>query len=226
MQTITTVLFDLGNTLLHLDHAFIAATIAAQGHPVSAVEVATAEYQGKVAVDAAFRARRVGTDASRQPSYFETILDVLGVPTAARPAIAAALREENIRDSLWRIIHDDTPAVLAALRARGYTLGIVSNADGRVAAGLRAAGLSDHFTAVIDSHVVGVEKPDRRIFDLALAGCGAEPSTALFVGDIYEIDVQGARNAGIAPLLLDPLGLYPPVDCERIDSLARLLDRL
>jgi putative hydrolase of the HAD superfamily len=223
---VTTVLFDLGNTLFHLDHAFIAATISAQGHPVAAAEVAAAEYHGKASVDADIRARRMGTDATRQLPYFETILDVLGVPAAARPAVAAALREENTRNSLWRVIHDDTPAVLSELRARGYALGIVSNADGRVAAGLRAAGLFDHFTAVIDSHVVGVEKPDRRIFDLALAACGAEPGAALFIGDIYEIDVQGARNAGIAPLLLDPLGLYPPVDCERIDSLARLLERL
>jgi len=223
---VSTVLFDLGNTLHHLDHAFIAGVVTRHARPVDAAEVAAAEYHGKAAVDASFRARRMGTDASRQRPYFETILGVLGIDESAWPAIGAALRDENTRDTLWRVMHDDTPDVLAALRARGYTLGVVSNADGRAAASLAACGLTPHLATVIDSHVVGVEKPDPRIFELALAACGAEPEQALFIGDIYEIDIRGARNAGIAALLLDPLGLYGEVDCDRIDSLSRLLELL
>jgi putative hydrolase of the HAD superfamily len=226
MPQISTVLFDLGNTLRHLDHAFIAEVISQHAHAVRADDVAAAEYRGKAAVDAAFRARRIGNDASRQAPYFETILGALGVAQTAWAAIAAALRDENTRDCLWRIMHDDTPAVLAELRARGYTLGVVSNADGRAAGDLAGCGLAQHFATVIDSHLVGVEKPDPRIFELALTACGAAPEATLFIGDIYEIDVQGARNAGIEPLLIDPLGLYSEVDCERIDSLQRLVDRL
>ena len=225
-MAITTVLFDLGNTLRHLDHARLAEVISTHAHPVSAAQVATAEYRGKAAVDAEFRARRIGTDASRQHPYFGAMLDALGVDERTRPAITAALREEDARDTLWRVMHDGTPETLAELRARGYTLGVVSNADGRVAAGLVACGLAPHFTAVIDSHVVGVEKPDARIFQLALDACGADPDQALFIGDIYEIDVIGARNAGIRALLLDPLGLYGTVDCDRIDHLRRLLELL
>jgi HAD superfamily hydrolase (TIGR01549 family) len=136
------------------------------------------------------------------------------------------LEAENARDNLWRVMHDDTPAVLDELRRRGYILGVVSNADGRIAAALAECGLAPHFTTIIDSHVVGVEKPDARIFQLALDACGAQPAETMFVGDIYEIDVQGARNAGIAPLLIDPLNLYGNVDCDRIAKLAELLDRL
>jgi putative hydrolase of the HAD superfamily len=226
MNGVSTVLFDLGNTLRHLDHAFVATVITRHDRPVEALEMARAEYHGKAAVDAQLRARRTGTDATRQQPYFDAIMDALGIAAAARAAIEADLREENTRDILWRVMHDDTPSVLATLRARGYTLGVVSNADGRVAAELAACGLAPHFATVIDSHVVGVEKPDPRIFRLALDACGARPEEAIFVGDIYEIDVQGARNAGITPLLLDPLDLYGDVDCDRIDSLARLLDRL
>ena len=226
MKGTNTVLFDAGNTLCHLDHAFVAEVVSAHSHAVDAAAVAAADYRGKAAVDAEFRARRLGTDATRQRPYFDAILDALRVDEAMRPAIAAAIAEENTRSTIWRVIHDDTPVVLAALRARGYTLGIVSNADGRIAAGMAACGLAPYFTAVIDSHVVGVEKPDARIFRLALDACGAQPDQAVFVGDIYEIDVQGARNAGIAPLLLDPLGLYDEVDCERIDGLGRLLELL
>ena len=221
------ILFDLGNTIHHLDHAWIAECISAHGHPVDARRVHEAEYRGKAAIDARFRARAdTGTDATRQVDYVAVILDALGVAAERQAAIATALQAENRRHSLWRVMHDDTPEVLTALRARGLALAVVSNADGRVAAALAAEGIDHHFTAIIDSHVVGVEKPDPRIFQLALAACGVAPDEALFVGDIYEIDVRGARNAGIEPVLIDPLGLYGEVDCRRIAHLAELLDAI
>jgi putative hydrolase of the HAD superfamily len=219
------ILFDVGNTLHHVDHAWIAACLEQHGHAATARQVMVAEYQAKAAVDAMFRAAAAGTDATRQVSYMDVVLDGLGVPPAVQPPIAAALRTENARASLWRVQHHDTPAVLAALRARGLSLAVVSNADGRVPAALARAGIAGHFAAIIDSHLVGVEKPDARIFQLALDACGAAPDEALYVGDIYEIDVRGARNAGIAAVLIDPLGLYPgEVDCPRITRLAELLD--
>lgn len=226
LPPITTVLFDVGNTLHHLDHDFLAEVITRHGPSVSGRAVAEAEYTAKAAIDAHFRARREGTDDSRQGTYYDTIMDRLGVAEASRPAIARTLRSENERTSLWRVMHPDTPAVLRDLSARGYTLGVVSNADGRVPAALAASGLAPLFASIIDSHLVGVEKPDPRIFALALEGCGARADEAIYVGDIYEIDVQGARGAGLTPILIDPLGGYGDVDCLRIDRLARLLELL
>ena len=220
------MLFDLGNTIHHLDHEFIAGVISAHAAPVRGDQVAVAEYRAKAAVDAQLRARRSGNDSTRQRTYFETIMAALEVPEAHVEPIRVALHEANAQDCLWRVLHDDTAAVLAALRARGYTLGIVSNADGRVQSALAASGIAGHFAAAIDSHVVGVEKPDPRIFALAVDACGATPESTLFVGDIYEIDVAGARNAGLTPVLIDPLNLYGEVDCLRIDRLARLLELL
>ncbi|MEO8605718.1 MAG: HAD family hydrolase [bacterium] len=218
------VLFDVGNTLHHVDHAWIAACIARHGHPTTAHEVMVAEYRAKAAVDTMFRAAAAGTDSTRQVAYMEVVLDALGVPKALHTPIAEALREENDRVSLWRVQHDDTPAVLSALRARGLTLAVVSNADGRVAAALARSGIAEHFATIVDSHVVGVEKPDARIFQFALDACRVTPDEALYVGDIYEIDIRGARNAGIAPVLMDPLGIYPgDIDCPRITRLAEIL---
>ena len=115
---------------------------------------------------------------------------------------------------------------MAELRRRGFTLGVVSNADGRVPAALAASGLADQFAIVVDSHLVGVEKPEAEIFHIALRACAAQPAQAVYVGDIYEIDVRGARNAGIAPVLLDPLDSYRQADCPRITDLGRLIDLL
>ena len=59
---------------------------------------------------------------------------------------------------------------------------------------------------MIDSQLVGVEKPDPRIFAIALERLGLAPADGLYVGDIYEVDVIGARRAGLDVILLDPMG--------------------
>lgn len=225
-QRISTVLFDVGNTLHHLDHAFIASTVSRHGKPVTATDVAIAEYAAKAAIDGRFRARAAGSDADRRFSYFEIILDALGVPANATAATLAELQAEDRRESLWRVMEPDTPRVISELRRRGFALAVVSNADGRISAALAARGTAPHFTAIVDSHLVGVEKPEARIFQIALEACAAQPSEAVYVGDIYEVDVRGARNAGIAPVLLDPLNRYGEVDCPRIAALAELIDLL
>jgi len=70
-----------------------------------------------------------------------------------------------------------------------------------------------------------VEKPDPRIFAIALERLGVAPDRAIHVGDIVGLDVRGARRAGVEPVLMDPLGCYPgSVDCPRIQRLADLLD--
>jgi HAD superfamily hydrolase (TIGR01509 family) len=221
---VTTILFDVGNTLHHIDHEFIATVIGRHGHPTTGRRVNEVEYAAKASVDAQVRAARSGTDATRAVSYFEVIMNELGVAEEVREAIATELRAENQRDSLWRVMHPDTPDVLRQLGERGFTLGVVSNADGRVPAALAARGLAPHFRVIIDSHLVGVEKPDPRIFRMALEQCGASPAEAIYVGDIYEIDVQGSRAVGMTPILIDPLGRYGDVDCLRIDGLTRLLE--
>ena len=224
---VSTIVFDVGNTLHHLDHAFIAANVTRHSHAVTARDVALAEYAAKAGVDADFRTRVAGVDATRRFSYFETLLAALDVRREAFEAIGAALKAEDQRASLWRVMEPDTPAVIATLRQRGYQLAVVSNADGRVAGSLATSGLAKHFTTIVDSHVVGVEKPDARIFAIALQACGAAPAQAIYVGDIYEIDIRGARNAGMTGVLLDPLGGYPgDLDCPRIRSLGALLDLL
>jgi len=233
MDRVRTVLFDAGNTLVHLDYAFIAELLASHGHARTPLEIRRAEYAAKAAVDAAIapglRPQQLmwpDTSATK-PSYFEVALEALGVPAAERPPILDALHAHNRADCLWRVVEPDTQAVLAALAGRGFTLGVVSNADGRIEGDLGRLGLAAHFATVVDSHVVGVEKPDPRIFALALERLGAEASAAVYVGDVFAIDVLGARRAGLRAVLVDVLGCYPgPVDGPRIRALGELLELL
>lgn len=229
------VLFDAGNTLAHLDYTFIAGVLAAHGHSRTPLEIRVAEYSAKAAIDQHLMPRSQAAhnvegllwrNAPReQPSYFGTVLQTLGVPDTATQPILDALQAHNEEECLWRVVEPDTAAVLTALRARGLVLAVISNADGRIEADLERYGLRQHFATVVDSHVVGVEKPHQEIFDIALARIQTPSAAALYVGDVFTIDVLGARRAGLTSVLLDTLGRYPGnIDCPRISRLSELLD--
>ena len=80
---------------------------------------------------------------------------------------------------------------------------------------------------IVDSHVVGVAKPDPRIFEHALP-CfpGIAPERIAYVGDSVTMDIGGARAAGLHPILLDPYDDHADADFERIRSLRELLAML
>ena len=77
---------------------------------------------------------------------------------------------------------------------------------------------------MLDSADEGVEKPDPRLFEIALARSGARAETTLHVGDLYSVDVVGARSAGLHAVLLDAADLYEEIDCPRVRSLDHLAD--
>jgi putative hydrolase of the HAD superfamily len=108
------------------------------------------------------------------------------------------------------------------MKRRGYRLGVVSNAEGKVERDLDAAGYDGLFETVIDSSIVGVEKPDPAIFRVALERLGVAPEGTIFLGDVPAVDVAGAKAAGIAPLLLDRFELYPVSDTPCLRSITEL----
>ncbi len=150
------------------------------------------------------------------------MLERAGLDRASAEEVAAELAMEHARANLWRVAMPGAAAALAALRARGFRTGVVSNADGRVAALLGAAGLAPHLEAIVDSHLEGVEKPDPEIFRRALDRVGVPAARTVYVGDIFAIDVLGARAAGLAAILIDETGAYADVECPRIAALAEL----
>ena len=87
----------------------------------------------------------------------------------------------------------------------------------------RTASNTRWFDAVLDSHEWGVEKPDPRLFEVALRESGAAKERTVHVGDLYHVDVAGARRAGLAhQVLFDVAGLYPDADCPRVSRLSDL----
>jgi len=86
---------------------------------------------------------------------------------------------------------------------------------------LQGAGLADYFEFVVDSAELGVEKPDPRIFHAATGRLELPPAACAYVGDIYEIDVLGARAAGLTPILIS--NGEAPDGIARISALSELL---
>lgn len=222
------VLFDLGGVLLRLDYEAIAARAARRGVRLEAPALARAEAAARRAIDAhAERLGRVrGTDATRVPDYFDDLLAAAGVPERVRAELVPELRADHGDANLWRVPTAGARQTLAVLRRAGLRTGVVSNADGRAAALLEAAGLAPSLELIVDSHLEGVEKPDPEIFRRALARLGVPADRTVFVGDIWSIDVEGSRAAGIRPILMDATGAYADAACERIRELEELPERV
>lgn len=144
-------------------------------------------------------------------------------------------REEELAERMHRVLshvrpeytaYPEVPEVLEELRERGYRMGVVSNWELDLPEVLARAGLRHFFDVVVASAAVGAAKPDPRIFWVALEALDAAPPEAVHVGDSYEADVQGARAAGISPVLLDRDHVYRTSDVPLIRDLRELLPLL
>ena len=105
------------------------------------------------------------------------------------------LWDEQPRANLWRAQIPGMVALARELAARGVRVAVLSNSEGRLAELLVEIGIADSFAAVIDSGRIGIEKPDRRIFDHALAVLGAS-RPGIHIGDSWPADIAGALGAG------------------------------
>lgn len=106
-------------------------------------------------------------------------------------------------------LFEDTRMTLERMIRRGYRLGIISNWESWLPTLLAELGLAEYFDSVTISGVCGLEKPDCRIFHLALAESGFRPGEVVYVGDRPAHDIEPALKIGITPILLDRHVRYP-----------------
>ena len=223
---IQTVFLDAGGILVNPNWSRVSETLARHGVDATAAALAAAEPQAKQRLDRGATIQRTN-DEQRGWTYFDLVLTEAGVPLTA--STAAALLELNAyhrQFNLWETVPDEVAPALAALRARGLKLVVVSNANGTLLSAFTRLGLVPALDVIFDSHVIGIEKPDPRFFQLALDESGARAETTVHVGDLYHVDVVGARSAGIAAILLDAANLYAEYDCRRVRSLTELVELL
>jgi HAD superfamily hydrolase (TIGR01509 family) len=219
------ILFDVGNTLSYLDHGELSHIAGQVGITVAAEALAKAEAVAKRRYEQILR-----QGASHEGGwllYMRAIFEATGLAESEAARAAEAAKVEHARFNLWRKVPAGLIAGLRRARAAGIRLGIVSNSEGALKDLLDRVALSEHFETVVDSGLETVRKPDPAIFRLALARMNIGPEAVLYAGDIPEVDVVGARAAGLDAVLIDTLDHYPDYDdAPRFASALALLEAL
>ncbi len=216
------VLLDAGGVLLMPDPAAFRRRLAGFGVMPDDETCRRAHFVGMTEVD-----RCQGDFAAAD----RVVARALGVADDALEDAAAAVLAVYHREPFVAV--PDAAAQLGRLSSAGYALAVVSNAGGTVQERLAEHGICavgggqiPQVAAVVDSFLVGVEKPDPAIFTFALEALGVDPVACLYVGDSVHFDVGGARAAGIAPVHLSPYGHCTDPDHGHVTSLRALVDAL
>lgn len=217
------VVLDAGNTLVFVDPVRTAHIIHRHGGTGDGARFRAVEREARIVLTRGVEDGLAGTEDRFWQVYFTTLYRGMALPAEAWPAATEELMAVHARAHLWSHVAPGTEEALRRTRDAGHRLAVVSNADGRVEGLLGEVGLAGYFEFILDSAVVGVSKPDPGIFRMALERLGVEPARTLYVGDLYPVDVLGARRAGMEAVLLDPFdALGHWTDVPRIPSVDRL----
>jgi len=224
------VVCDVGGVLVIPDPGVISAGLASLGlEPPEAEVFVEAHYRAVIALDEAY----AGGDGRAWGAYHAEYSAAVG--HAGHDGVIDMLADAWGRpsDHVWVHVLQANTSALARLAASGVPVAIVSNSDGLIEAILADLGICQvgpgaltQVAAVVDSHVVGVAKPDPRIFAPALEILGSEPGRTVYVGDTRHYDVGGANAAGLVPVQVDPLDLGRGSTHLRVRTLGRLADHL
>ncbi len=141
---------------------------------------------------------------------------------ASEPLVLALLgKMQQIKTRL--VPFDDVIPALTGLKGKGLILGLISNVDRDITSMLNEMKLESLLQVVVTSQEVGFNKPQPEIFRAALSRAGVQAAEAIYVGDQYQIDIMGAKQAGMKGILLDRGNYFTEVsDCPRIQSLTQV----
>ena len=221
-MNIQTVFLDAGGVLVWPNWERVAGALRAHGVDVQAKQLVAADPVARFSLDEAHVIGK-SSDQRRSNSFLDLVLIEAGIELSKSALTALAeIRQYHREQNLWEIAPDFVVPALKKLRSDGYKLVVVSNANGTLHRLFERLDLLPMFDVVLDSEVEGLEKPDRRLFELALSRSGSAAATTVHVGDFYNIDVTGARGAGLHAILVDEADLHSDADCPRIRSIAEL----
>jgi putative hydrolase of the HAD superfamily len=222
------VFLDAGDTILHPYPSFpelFAKVVNEHGHAVSVVDARTvqsrlAPHLVDLAEDAGVRDPSLSADASREfwSFLYRRLLAELGIEDER---LVGRLYETFSDSSSYRLFDDALPA-MHSLRRAGYRLGLISNFEEWLEEMLVELEVGELFDVRVISGVEGVEKPDPKIFEVALERAGVWATAAVHVGDSPVLDVEPAKSVGMHPILLDRWDRYPDATVARVRSLAEL----
>jgi len=216
-MAIDALFFDVGNTLLFPNRKKMLHSLHEQQVFPSEELLRQIERETKQQFDALVESHSA-VDHGFWWMFYSRLLNELGIPDENTCAELVARTQTS---SNWC---DIRPGTREALRRLGkqYRLGVISNADGRIADILAHCGIADCFEAITDSGIVGKEKPHPAIFEAALQSMGVKAEQSLYTGDVYCIDYLGSTSVGMQCVLFDVAGAYAQKGLARVESLEDL----
>jgi putative hydrolase of the HAD superfamily len=218
---LTTLFFDVGNTLLFPNREKILGSLHQRGVFPSEELLHTIEREIKQQFDSLVESHPAIDHGFWQLYYSRLLADLkLDDQQICHDLVLRTRISKN-----WCDIRPGTRDILLRLQRR-YRLGIISNADGKIGEILAHCGIADCFESITDSGIVGAEKPHPAIFRSALASLGASPLESLYIGDVYSVDYVGATGVGMHSMLFDVTGTYLKRGLPRVESLEELESRL
>jgi len=226
-EELDAVMFDLGGTLIDLvptKDVVFHKVLVRHGHKVPLANLTKAIAEA----DRKFDKESADLDGVHEDWFWNKfdkfVLDRVayrGDHTEFAKDVSSEFERIVPNVKSWTEYADVRP-LLDSLQERDFKLGLISNATDLARKVVNHLGLSKYFETVVISDEVGFRKPDKRIFKLAASKANVSPSRILYVGDKFEVDVVGARGAGMNSILIDRAGIYSDVDCIRIRTLNEL----
>ncbi len=224
MNDYDAILFDAGGVLVLPDPTVLGPLLEPYGGDPT-LEVHRRAHYAAMAAKSHARSAETTWDA-----YNVTYVEMVGV-AGDLVHHAAEVLDHTRGPHLWRWAIPETVAALRELAARGVPMGVVSNASGQIEQTLLVSGICQPgdgdlvpMRVIVDSHVVGIAKPDPRVFDFALPHFDEfDRSRIAYVGDSVTMDIEGAGAAGLLPILIDPHDDHAGASFARIRSVADLL---
>jgi putative hydrolase of the HAD superfamily len=214
------VLFDVGNTLLFPNWERILEPLHQRGYRPDLETLRATERRTKREFDEMVTQGKV--DHGFWSTFYGHLLDERGL---SDPELQTLLTRATQNSANWNQIRPGTREALDRIGAK-YRIGVISNADGKIADVLRFCGICDCFLSVTDSGIVGHEKPHPAIFAAALKAMNVASDNALYVGDVYSVDYVGATQSGMQGILMDVSGAYRDTGLPRVETLAELSAKL
>lgn len=218
------VFFDAGETLVHPYPSFpelLTSILRREGFDIDQGVLTdrihvVAEHFTKAARDGDLWTTSPERSRAFWTEVYRAFLAEVGLPFPDE--LGQVLYREFTDLSNYRAFPDVLPA-LERLRAAGLILGVISNFEEWLERLLEHLEVAGYFDVAVISGIAGVEKPDPRIFRLALDGAGVGPAESVYVGDNPTFDTAPAEALGMTGVLLDRRNRFPDHPGNRIATL-------
>lgn len=233
-KNIKTLFLDAGNTMVSMDLKWFSGELEQFDLQYTVEDLKRAEASARPLVSSAIKRLKSTENKNTSVFYIQSILNCLPDASSISKTvmdeianyILTTISADGQTQRVWNRILPGVPEALKILKDAGLQLSVVSNSNGTVGKILESLDLDSFFHRIFDSHFIGYEKPDPRIFTHAIKTCKAEPETTVHVGDLYHVDIIGAWEANIKAVLLDPYGDWEDYECPRLPDLLTLAKKI